>query len=175
MPHRPTPSIYKPLKLSDDEILLLDHLPKQPKHPPTTDHDAFAVPMNINLVEPSSLVIKHNPHSGGQRAAMERAPRLLCSQHTTVYISPSHTIDQLRDQLATHAQSALGVNATERWRWACTVVTKCDDIEDVLREENREFLISASEQGGWAWQYYLVELERSQRGVWESRSFVRVE
>lgn len=173
MPRTPAPSTTKPLNLRDDETLLLDSLPKQQNQTPPTDRDAFPMPITIALVEPSSLIIKLNPRSGSQRAAIDRKPRITCQTHTTVFISPSHTLDNIRDQLATYAQSAFGISVTERWRWGSVIVAKCEGMSEVLREENAEFVVSASKEGGWGWRFYLCELERSERGVWESRSFVR--
>ncbi|KAK4550622.1 hypothetical protein LTR36_000201 [Oleoguttula mirabilis] len=122
--------------------------------PPRTSRRAFPMHMSFNLLPPTS---------GGRGFS-----RLLCTQVTTMYISPSHYYSDILDQLVVTAETSFGLDLSERSKWRYSLLARCQDFNGCVTAENAEFVVSASSQGGWTWALMLMEVERSRRGVWES-------
>ena len=159
----------------DEDVIPLQSLPKQ--LPPVLPdlYDPFPANTTLAVINPASLLIKSCDLTRSQLAAIEKHPKLVCETNTTIFISPTQIFDDILKQLATHAQSAFGINISDRWRWGCAMLAKCEDTSSTVTKDNATFFISAASQGGWNWKFYIAELERSPRGIWESRTSIRVE
>ncbi|KAK4632514.1 hypothetical protein CLAFUW4_03859 [Fulvia fulva] len=157
----------------DEDVIPLHALPKE--LPPTTTfhRDAFPVSIMLAIVNPRSLLIKSCDLSRSQRTAVEKRPTLVCETSTTIFISVAQSFDDILDQLATHAQTSFGINLSDRSRWGCVMLACCEDTSEMVDKDNAAFFISAASQGGWGWKFYVAELERSPRGIWESRTSIR--
>ena len=83
-----------------------------------------------------------------------------------VFISASHGLSSIIDELITRADCAFGVpisppNARDRSR--CALMASCEGYEDGVKVENASFVFLVSAQGGCRWDLYLIEDES--RGV----------
>ena len=79
-----------------------------------------------------------------------------------VFISASHGLSSIVDELITRADCAFGLpisppNTRERWR--CALMASCEGYEDGVKGENASFIFLASAQGGCRWDLYLIEVE----------------
>lgn len=158
----------------DEDVVPLQSLPKALPTTLVGHPTVFPVNTTLAIVNPSSLLIKSCNTTRSQRAAIEKHPRLVCETNTTIFISTVQTFDHILDQLATHAQSSFGINLSDRWRWGCAMLAECEDTSSIVTGDNAAFFVSAASQGGWSWKFYIAELERSSRGIWESRTSIRV-
>lgn len=165
----------KPTPLRNHQVMLLQPCPPTSTAPPPIDEDPTPILTTINIVEPGRFLTHRDHQNKAQKFAVRNTPTIICSLATAIFIAPSHTADQIRNQLISHIQSATAIDMSDRWRWACTVLAKHrDSTAASLDDENAEVLISASRRGGWTWSFYLVELWRSRRGLWETTATPRV-
>ncbi|KAK0252959.1 hypothetical protein B0A54_14403 [Friedmanniomyces endolithicus] len=122
----------------------------------------FSVNVELHLLRPCHLYKLPNL----------REPDILAQHGTVAYISPSHSLEQMRDQLVVLASTLFGLNLSDTERWRCLLTGSCDAARDSATSADFGAIVSASRQGGWTWTLSLVEVIKNERGRWSSMGVV---
>ncbi|KAK1071994.1 hypothetical protein LTR12_015947 [Friedmanniomyces endolithicus] len=149
-----------PRRVSIGQFALLPQItasnrPREFPHP-------FSVNVELHLLRPCHLY----------KLLDLREPDILAQHGTVVYISPSHSLEQMRDQLVVLASTLFGLNLSDTERWRCSLTGSCDAARDSATSADFGAIVSASRQGGWTWTLSLVEVIKNERGRWSTMGVV---
>ena len=138
-----------------------DRLPDiRPENRPQSSGSSFAVPVSFILLHPCSVL---ELDAECRRSVLQIAAEM-------VHVVESWHTHQTMDLLIRRAGELLrlgpgfGGRDQERWRY-------CFAAEGEERDQGRqsfESLVRGSQDGGWRWTVYLIEVERDGRGQWSS-------
>ncbi|TKA61664.1 hypothetical protein B0A55_05267 [Friedmanniomyces simplex] len=153
--------VTKPQRTSIGKFALLPNIastdrPRDFPHP-------FSVNVELQLLQPRHLYKLNDLPQ----------PEVVAHQGTIVYISPSHTHEQMRDQLVLLASTVFPLDLSDTERWRCSLTGSCDAAaRDSVISADFGAIVSASKQGGWTWMLSLVEVIKNNRGRWSTVGLV---
>ncbi|KAK0817710.1 hypothetical protein LTR75_003045 [Friedmanniomyces endolithicus] len=149
-----------PKRVSIGQFALLPQIaasnrPREFPHP-------FSVNVELHLLRPCHLY----------KLPDLQHPDILAQHGTVAYISPSHSLEQMRNQLVVLASTLFGLNLSDSERWRCSLTGSCDAARDSATSADFGAIMSASRQGGWTWTLSLVEVIKNERGRWSTMGVV---
>ena len=155
-----------------DTIITLQHLPLRPILHKGPTGKPFAINIAYILLHPQSLRSISSRTGKPTVYFNTRTAHISCQQYSIAYVPTSHSWKAVVNDLFTTAAATFGlgglIDIKERKRWGYTLVAGCAGHESSVNDENGDFVLHASKQGGWSWRLYIVEVEREADGRWES-------